>query len=151
MDSINEELRVAAESGDEAEVEALLLNSKCDPLSTDKYGMTPLMCAAYGGHEACFQLLLPVSDASTKNNHDWTALMYAAHGGYDSCVRLLLPVSDALAKDNENKTASEIASERGHFQSANFIDAYALTQSEKTALDSVITTVTPQKRNSLRV
>ena len=153
MNSINEQLRVAAESGDEAEVEALLLNPKCDPLSKDdnKDGMTAVMIAASNGHEACLQLLLPVSDPLAKDHWGGTALMHAASDGHASCVNILLPLSDISAKNNEEDTASEIASSKGHSQLAMFITAYAAARSEKTALSSSIPAVAPQKSRSLRM
>ena len=152
MRSINDQLRSAAASGNEAKIKALLCDSNCDVLSKGKKdGLTALMLAAGGGYEACVNLLLPVSDPLAKDKGDWTALMYAASWGQDSCVRLLLPVSDALAKSDKEQTASEIATESGYSQLANFIDGYAVAQSEKLALELTIPVGAPQKRSSLSV
>ena len=151
MNSIDGQLREAAEKGDEAKVKALLFDPKCDALSKDLNGFTALMLAAGGGHEACLQLLLPVSDALAKDNTGWTALMYAASYGQASCLSLLLPVSDILAKSDQENTASHLATDRGHTHLVMLIDAYVVAQSEKLALDSFIPPVASQKNYSLRI
>ena len=62
MSLINDQLRAAAETGDAARLKVFLLDPKSDALSKSGGGWTALMYAARGGHEACLQLLLPVSD-----------------------------------------------------------------------------------------
>ena len=105
MTDFNEKLRKAARNGSELVLKALLREPGCDASSKDKFGMTALMYASYRGHEACVQLLLPVSDPLSKSKDGMTALMHAAWFGHESCVRLLLPVSDALASDKDGMTA----------------------------------------------
>ena len=80
-----------------------------------------------------------------------TALMYAALYGQTSSVSLLLPVSDVLEENDENQTANHLATENGYPQLAMLIDAYAVAQSEKKALSSLVPTELAQKRKSLRV
>ena len=150
MRSMNEQLNVAAEAGDAAQVKTLLLDPTCAPLSKNAAGMTALMWAAAYGHDSCVQLLLPMSDSLAKSNNGKTVLMYAVSRGHISCVQILLPVSDILAKNKNKQTVSEIATENGHASLAIFIDAY-LAQDEKLALDSFIPTGASQKKKSLRV
>lgn len=102
---INEKLRKAAKHGYVVRVKALLKNPSCDALAKNREGATALMLAARYGHEACVELLLPVSDALARDSKGITALMTAVCNGYEECVRLLLPVSDALSKDDEEMTS----------------------------------------------
>ena len=109
------------------------------------------MWAARNGTTACVDILLPVSDPLARDNDGWTALMYAADGGYEACLQLLLPVSDISTKNNQENTASEVAPQNGHPSLVKTIEAYALAQSEKLALHSVIPTGVSQKRSLLRI
>ena len=63
MKDINDRLRSAAQDGKSVELKALLQDPTCDALSKSHEEMTALMIAAYAGHDACVELLLPVSDA----------------------------------------------------------------------------------------
>ena len=151
MRNINDELRRAAENGDEESLKALLLNPKCDALAKDEENWTALMYAACRGHTSCVQLLLPVSDALVKDNYGTTALMLAAGYGHTSCVQLLLPVSDALAMNKHGKTARSLANEDGHDATASLINAYTLAMSELAALHSSVTIGQPRRSKALRV
>ena len=151
MGSINEELRKAAEMGDEAGLEALLLRPKCDPMSKNEDGRTALMLAALKEHSDCVHLLLPASDALAKDERGITALMWAASFGRAACVQLLLPGSDALAKDNTGLTASDRARAGGHASLGSLIDAYALALSEMSDLRSSTGPGATRKTSSLRV
>ena len=104
MVDINERLMEAAKRGYEAKLKALLREPGCNALGKDFEDWTALMHAAYGGHDACVRILIPVSDAPAKTKTGQTALMWAAGCGYEACVRLLLPVSDASSADTEGRT-----------------------------------------------
>ena len=134
MATIHERLRKAAEAGSEVELKAFLRDPGRDALAKDGQGMTGLMYAAWSGHVACIEILLPASNALTKSHHGMTALMGASWNGHEACVRLLLPASAPLAKARDGFTAGEMASRHGHEGLARFIDAYALAQSEQVAL-----------------
>ena len=151
MAAINERLREAARDGSEAELKSLLRNPGCNALSKTGHGLTALMCAALFGHEACIQLLLPLSDARAKNKDGHTALIQAAWFGSEACVRVLLPVSDVLGKDKAGRTASSWAKKEGHESLAKFIDAYALSQAEQASIEGAISSATPRKRAAPRV
>jgi ankyrin repeat protein len=54
-------------------------------------GMTALMYASGGGHEACIGLLLEKgAHINEKDNNCMTALMAASAGGHEACIGLLL-------------------------------------------------------------
>lgn len=151
MVNINEKLRKAAEKGSEVKLQALLGEPGCDALSKSKSGMTALMCAAHRGNEAGIRLLLPVSDPLSRSVNKMTALMWAARYGQAACVRLLLPVSDALSSGLNEMTASDWARIRGAEGVAEFIDAYALAQSERNAMGASLKSGSPRGRPTPRV
>ena len=113
MSHVNEQLRGAAKGGDEAQVKALLLDPKCDPLAKDLWGLTALMYAALEGYDSCVSFILPVSDPLAKDRSGMTALMWAACNKDASCVELLLPVSEVLTKDQSGCNALMIAAYKG--------------------------------------
>ena len=151
MDDINERLREAAKAGSGAKLKALLIDPGCDALSKGVHGMTALMWAAYHGKKACVRLLLPASNAFAKDRTGMTALMLAAYGGHKACVEILFPVSEVLAASNNGTTASEWAGRRSHKGLAQFIDAYALSQTEKAAMGVMVIASTPRKKTAPRV
>ena len=151
MVKINERLREAARTGSEVKLRALLHEPGCDALAQAKDGMTALMWAACKNHEACLGLLLPASDALAKDKEGMTALMWAACNGYEACVRLLLHASDALARDDNGLTASEWASNNQFESLARFIEAYALTQIERAAIQAQVGSGGPRGRVVRRV
>ena len=149
MEDVNERLMEAAEGGAEAELKALLMDSGCNALATDKWGWTALMWAAYGGSEACVRLLLPVSDVLATCSGGLTALMWAAAYGHKGCVQLILPVSNALGEGCQ--TASNCAHDHGHESVAYFIDAYILAQSERDFIEAAAGSGAPNKTSGPRV
>ena len=151
MPSINDRLRMAAISGSEVELKALLRDPGCDPSSTSKGGRTALIWAAYHGSEACVKILIPVSNVLAKTDGGETALIWAASCGHESCVRLLLPVSDVLSKNKAGQTASDCARDSRHKSLARFIDAYVLAQSEQDSIGAAVCPGTPRKRAAPRV
>ena len=129
-----------------------LLLPVSEPLAKDNDDWTALMWAAVYGYGSCLELLVPVSDPLAKDKGvGWNALMWAAYMGHAACVNKLLFVSDAFAKSMDGQTSSEIASGNGHDALASLIDAYALAQSEKQALNSWIALCTAPKKASPRV
>ena len=151
MARIHGKLRAAAQAGSESVLKALLNDPICNALSNDKDGLTALMWAARNGHETCLGLLLPKSDALAQDKGGWTALMHAVRFGREACVGLLLPASDALAQKNNGLTARGLASKYGHDGLADFIDAYALAQSEQAALGVAVSFGAPRGRAIRRV
>ena len=151
MTDFNKRLMEAARGGRTVELKALLRNTGCDARAKDNNGMTALMWAAWAKSETCVWLLLPLSDTSATNRFGLTALMQSASRGHEACVQLLLPESDALAKDNAGYTASFWAQDKGHESLAQFIDAYALSQTERTDIEGAARSGAPSKRPALRV
>ena len=97
------------------------------------------------------ELLLPKSDALSKDQNGMTALIYAAYSGHEACLRLLLPASDACAKDGRGFTAGKLIRKLGYEVLAQFIDAYALAQSEQATIEAASSSGAPRGRTSLRV
>ena len=142
-------LMLAAYHGHEACLRMLLPIS--DALAKGDDGITALMWATYHGHEACLRILLPISDALAKGDDGTTALMWASCNGQDACVRLLLPISNAFTTDEKGKNASMCAHNRGHKSLAQFIDAYALAQTESSAIGAMAIASATHKRAAPRV
>ena len=88
-----DDLSIAAEQGNVAEVNAILDNnpSLLDEPETSYYGCTALMWAAIHGHLPIAELLLNRGCAiDTQNKNGMTALMYAAIDGHTDVARVLL-------------------------------------------------------------
>ncbi|PVH74235.1 hypothetical protein DL98DRAFT_658902 [Cadophora sp. DSE1049] len=73
----------------------------------DKYGMTALVWAARGGHEAVVRLLLEKgANVEAKGDYKRTALVWAAWGKHEAVVRLLLEKgADVEVKGDYKRTA----------------------------------------------
>ena len=109
------------------------------------------MWAACKGREKSVRLLLPVSDVLAQGNDGFTALMWAAFCGHEACIKLLLPTSMASAKNEDGLTASALAKSVGYKRLAEFIDAYALAQSERSAMSLAAPAQESARKSSLRV
>ena len=114
MRNLQDKLFAAAQDGDQAKLEGLLLHPKCDALAKNDDGWTALMWAARCGNASCLQRLLQVSDPWATDHDGSTALIHASFGGHTSCLQLLLPVSDPWAKTHNGWTALMHASCGGH-------------------------------------
>ncbi|XP_056145493.1 ankyrin repeat domain-containing protein 50 [Lampris incognitus] len=105
------------------EVASLLLERGADPVHRDRDGMTPLLLAAYEGHEDIVELLLEAGadvdetaspDANTPAATAVTPLLAAAAMGHISTVgRILFWGAAVDAIDGEGKTALSLAAARG--------------------------------------
>jgi hypothetical protein len=79
------------------------------------WGMPPLTMAAWAGHRALVEFLLPLSDPNAASGqYQETALMKAAHAGAPDLVALLAPVSDPNARSLNGQTALMKAAAAGH-------------------------------------
>ena len=105
----------------------LLLEAGADKEAKNKYGDTPLIKAAYKGHEAVVPLLLEAgADKEAKNKDGITPLIAAAEKGHEAIVQRLLEAgADAEAKDNDlfGKTAFYYARKNGHTSVAELLPA----------------------------
>jgi ankyrin repeat protein len=78
---MSQELFNAAQSGDAAQLKALLESGAAHG-ATDEAGETALMHAARGGHVAAVQVLIAAgADVNAKAPQGWTALAKAAYNG----------------------------------------------------------------------
>ena len=77
--------------------------------------------------------------------------MHAAASDSDACVQLLLPVSDVLAKDEHGSTASMWARREGCKSLAQLIDAYALSQTERAAIEVVLSPGSVRGKSTSRI
>jgi ankyrin repeat protein len=87
--SKNDELNVAALSGDLVSVKALLAKG-AEVNGRGMHDMTPLMSAAKGGHTGVARFLLNKGADVNGHNDSGSVLMWAAAGGHVSTVRLLI-------------------------------------------------------------
>lgn len=83
----------------------------------DIYGQTPLLFAAWNGHEAVVKLLLAKEgvDLNSKDCQNQTPLLWAAKSGNKAVVKLLLAKEgfDPDSKDEENRAILLWAAENG--------------------------------------
>jgi len=84
--------------------------------SKDDMGRTPLLWAAWNGHEAVVKLLLE-KDAllESKDNNSWTPLLWAARNRHEAVVKVLLEKGAELeSKDNNGRTPLSWAAGKRH-------------------------------------
>ena len=85
---------------------------------TDVYepGDTPLMFAAYHGHEHCVEAWVDAgADVNTANSNGDTALIHASQAGYDNCVLMLLRTGADVNHSNiHDDSALLFSASEGH-------------------------------------
>eukprot|EP01137_Pigoraptor_chileana_P006085 Opistho-2@50030 len=116
----------AASSGDASRI-VELVKGGVPVNSTDETGMTPLMHAAFKGHEdACKALLgLKADPNATSHKNMYTALMFSAMAGATITTLLLLQNgAKANATNDRNKTASMTAAFVGQHECASLINNF---------------------------
>ena len=98
-----------------ASMAKLLLEHGADARAAEDDGVTALMRAAVGGHEAVAQLLLQHgADVAAADIAGTTALMLAALGGHEAVAQLLLQHgADVAAASNKGGTALMLAAQGG--------------------------------------
>src|SRR5687767_12324387 len=106
---VEAEIIKAAKKGDAALVSMLLQRDPSLKDARDKYGSTPLHCAAWKGHLDVVEVLLTAgADVNAVNqNEHWgtTPLHAAAHANQDGIARLLIEHgADVNARDLHEKT-----------------------------------------------
>lgn len=112
-------LLAAAEEG-QLERLILLVSAGTNPnCISHRYGCTPLILAAYNGHNECVRHLLAVPGIDVNKTqvfYNTTALIKAALNGHTECVRLLLaaPGINVNHVDINHRTALGSAAEHGH-------------------------------------
>ena len=101
----------------------LLLEQGADARAARNDGLTALMFAAQGGHEAVAQLLLQHgADVAAAEDDGTTALMWAALGGHEAVARLLLQHgADVAAAEDDGSTALMFAALGGHAAVAHLL------------------------------
>lgn len=96
--------------------QVLLLISKADPKADES---SPLQVAAYHGHLAIVEALIPVSDPLVDGS---MPLIYAATMGHADVVKALVPVSDPLIVCNQVLCA---AAKTGHLNVVQVLLPYS--------------------------
>lgn len=101
-------LILAAERGDVAVVEALL-EANADPTISDVEALTPLECAAIGGHNEIIKALAAVKVDSWALQGSQRVLQWTVESGHVETVKLLLDLlADAIGTESRD-SALEIA------------------------------------------
>lgn len=112
----NQTLLDAAESGDLDVMHHLLQDGKEELNSTDSRHWTPLIVAAFNGHDLVTRMLLEFgADTSAQDKSGYSALHWAAYNGQSRTVKLLLQEkADINARSLSGWTPLMQASARGH-------------------------------------
>lgn len=113
---------------------AKILLPGSDPDQIDLHLQTALHIALANGHERCAALLVASTNPDAVDILGHTPLLSAAYRGSLECVCLLLPLSKNTPDSNGNSPA-QLASERGHHETARLIEDYFYAQQEKCALN----------------
>ena len=94
----------------------LLLDHGADTSAQNRFGWTPLFCAAIRGNEEVVHLLLDRgADVAAKSSSGWTPLHGASHWGCGDVARQLLDHgADTSPKDNYERTPTDLAKARAH-------------------------------------
>jgi ankyrin repeat protein len=118
-------INVAAACDDSDEIVDLLLDAGADVNYLDRNGATPLLIAAYRGHESVVERLLDAGganlEAKTRKGGS-TALVLAARRGHQEIVRKLIDAgADIEAEDDTGATALMNAVTKCHENSARML------------------------------
>lgn len=105
----------AVEGGSISVIQSMLIRG-FDSNLTDERGWTPLMVAAFHGHEPVAELLVQNgADVLAKDNMGYSPIHWAAYNGYSNVIKLLLDrQADVNAKSHSGWTALMQAAARGH-------------------------------------
>jgi hypothetical protein len=106
-----------------------------DARCAEHHGVTLLMAAANGGHEAMVRMLLRRgASVNLRNSGGSTALMGAAANGHTTIVQALLDAkADASLGDIDGSTALMWAEQRKHTETAQLLQQHAKRQTEAAA------------------
>jgi ankyrin repeat protein len=112
----NKSLLDAAESGDVELTHHLLQTSRDELDSTDARHWTPLIVAAFNGHDLVTRMLLEAgANTAAQDKSGYTALHWAAYNGQTRIVKLLLDGQAAIdARSQSGWTPLMQAAARGH-------------------------------------
>ena len=117
---LNQELLDAAENGNIAEVERLIVAGAMVD-AVNEYGQTPLHLAAWNGHTDIVSALIVVrADVNAVDEDVQTPLHLAAINGHTAIVESLLKAgADVNAKDAGGKTPLHLTAWNGHTDTVN--------------------------------
>lgn len=110
---LDQQLRLAAASGDEAKLRAALA-AGANPGSTDRDKRSALMQASACGRLECLLILIPLSDTRAQDIDGLSAAHLASWLGHAPCARALAPVSDLCATAQAGMTPLMMACLHGH-------------------------------------
>mmetsp|Transcript_21176 Transcript_21176/g.59258 ORF Transcript_21176/g.59258 Transcript_21176/m.59258 type:complete len:250 (-) Transcript_21176:38-787(-) len=142
--TLEKQLTVASQIGDEAEVRRLL-DEGADPNVAGGGGVTPLIMASINGHETIVEMLLDrhadPNAAMSDGQGGATPLLVAAQQGHDFIVRLLAEQGANVNKArNDGATPVFAAAKNGHTMVVRSLLSYGAdpnlaTEMEDTPLD----------------
>ncbi len=122
-DSAQDTLMPSTESGDRKAIAGMLLDRGAEIEATNRYGYTPLHCAAMGGDKGVIEALLARgAKVNAKTSSQWIPLHYAALNGPVECIALLLEQgADIHAKADDGETPIVVASRSGRSDTFNYL------------------------------
>lgn len=139
--ALDQQMFRAADTGDLAAMQQLIVNELVDLRRKSIDNFTPMHYACRKGHLPIVQCLLgslkPLSiDANTKSG--WTPLMMAADQGHKAIVQALLPYGANIHHKNDNgKSAIMLARERQHTDIAQLLTTASSNRTKKSAVPSL--------------
>ncbi|XP_077966277.1 ankyrin repeat and SAM domain-containing protein 3-like isoform X1 [Styela clava] len=123
FDPISLDLHTSASIGETELVQDILDRKQVKVNGLNRGGWSPLMYAAYMGHQETINLLVETgADINQRTPQGSTSLILAAMCGYDAVMPFLLQNgADLEAKDNRGWTALFHAASSGHQQTTEFL------------------------------
>ncbi len=107
----------ACKNGNLELVRRYIQEEGCSPDDCDSKYWTPLVAAAYHGHDDLVVFLIQQgADLNTRDENDgWTPLISAAYKGHSKIVETLLEQgADQYLRDKKGRNAADLAEKEGH-------------------------------------
>mmetsp|Transcript_38823 Transcript_38823/g.63859 ORF Transcript_38823/g.63859 Transcript_38823/m.63859 type:complete len:206 (+) Transcript_38823:123-740(+) len=127
-----------------------LISAGANIEARDHEQATPLLLAAFDGHEAVMQVLLAAgADKEARETHQWNALHVAANQGHEAVVRALLAAgADKEARDAQQYTPLHYAVVQNRSRIVQVLLSAGATANAQTCHGKDALTLAKKKRHS---